>query len=495
MLSWTDSFARHLAASGLKPGQRVSIWLPNCVESVVVLLACARNGYVCNPSLHQNYTVAEIRQLLERLDSRVLVTQPGYGSDRDDRNLEDSIAGLDDLTVISLELASGPGKRQGFSAPYADKASPEPCDDADRVMYLAFTSGTTGEPKGVLHSANTLLSNARAMVEDWHHDSSSVVLSLSPMSHHIGVVAVGQALVAGCELVVNDLPPQTDTVEWIEQTGATYIIGVPTHAIDVQALMRERGKSRLGKVSVFYMAGAPIPEETARRFLDMQITPQNVYGMTENSSHQYTLPADDVATIIGTCGRACHGFEVAIFDSENQDKPLSPGETGEIGSRGGCLMLGYFDNQTATERSFNAGGWFMSGDLGRFDNNDCLEIAGRVKDLIIRGGHNIHPANIEALAIRHGAVNKAAAVAVKDERLGEKVCLAVMLNSGHRLSGDEILRHLDESGLSKYDMPEYYLEATSFPLTASGKILKRELARQIDAGEEQPVAVRFRSRT
>ena len=183
---------------------------------------------------------------------------------------------------------------------------------------------------------------------------------------------------------------------------------------------------RLGEVKTFYMAGAPIPRETAQAFLDRGITPQNIYGMTENGSHQYTLPSDDPQTIVETCGRACPGYEIRIWKPDDPDTEAAPGEVGEIGGRGACLTLGYFDNQHATEDSFNRDGWFMSGDLGRLDAQGCLEIVGRKKDLIIRGGHNIYPAQIEDLAIQHPAVARAAAFAVADARLGEKVCLAII---------------------------------------------------------------------
>ncbi len=230
----------------------------------------------------------------------------------------------------------------------------------DKITYLAFTSGTTGTPKGVMHSDNTLLANARAMVEDWHHDERTILLSLSPMSHHIGAVALAQALAAGMELVVNAPPAGMTPLDWIIATGASYVMGVPTHAMDILAEMRRRRLDTLGAVKTFYMAGSPIPREVAQAFLDRGVMPQNVYGMSENSSHQYTLPDDDPETIVATCGRACRAYEIRLFDQDNPDLEVAPGEVGEIGGRGACLMLGYFDDQQATEDSFNRGGWFMS---------------------------------------------------------------------------------------------------------------------------------------
>jgi acyl-CoA synthetase len=330
------------------------------------------------------------------------------------------------------------------------------------------------------------------MVADWHHDERTILLSLSPMSHHIGTVAIEQMMAAGLELVVNAPPPGKTPLDWILETGATYVMGVPTHAMDMLAELRRRRLDRLGAVKVFYMAGSPIPRETAQAFLDRGVLPQNVYGMTENGSHQYTLPSDEPRTIVETCGRACGAYEIRIWDQENPDIEAPPGDIGEIGGRGACLTLGYFDNQQATEESFNRSGWFMSGDLGRLDDKGCLEIVGRKKDLIIRGGHNIHPARIEDLTMRHSAVARCAAFPVADHRLGEKVCLAVILHEDESVEPDELLAHLHAAGLSRYDLPEFFIAMQAFPLTASGKILKRELVRWVKEGRIQPTPIRWR---
>jgi acyl-CoA synthetase len=247
----------------------------------------------------------------------------------------------------------------------------------------------------------------------------------------------------------------------------------------------------LGQVKTFYMAGSVIPREVAQAFLDRGVVPQNVYGMSENSSHQYTLPSDSPETIVATCGRACAAYEIRLWDQENPDIEAAPGEVGEIGGRGACLTLGYFDNQRATEESFNRSGWFMSGDLGRFDADGNLEIVGRKKDLIIRGGHNIHPSRIEELAMRHKSVARCAAFAVADERLGEKVCLSVIFHEGENAEADAMLAHLHAEGLSRYDMPEYFIRLDAYPLTASGKILKRELVEWAKSGRIAPTPVRW----
>ena len=474
---WVDDLAGALRRTGVHGGDRVSIWSDNRLESIALLLACARNGIACNPSLHRTHTSREIASLLARLDAKLLFTLPGWGADGRPGEIAQALR-----EVTSLRAVWTPD-----TLPAADTTPPPQVDDPDCVVYLAFTSGTTGAPKCVMHSANTLLCNGRDLVERWGHGAHTRVLSLSPLSHHIAWVAVAQWLVAGCELATDDPPPGMSRLDWIVETRATYVLGVPTHAMDILAEQRRRGMATLGEVETFYMAGAAIPPSVAAAFVAQGIRPQNVYGMTENSSHQFTHPDDHPEIVVGTCGRGGQAYEVGIFDPSDRDRPLPVGAVGEIGGRGGALMLGYFDDQTATEKSFNRDGWFMSGDLGRLDAAGNLEIKGRLKDLIIRGGHNIHPAHIEALALRHEQVARCAAYPVPDERLGERVCLAV----AGTVEPGPLLEHLAAEGLSKYDMPEYFVRVEGFPLTASGKILKRELVEMTRRGELSPIAIRY----
>jgi acyl-CoA synthetase len=213
--------------------------------------------------------------------------------------------------------------------------------------------------------------------------------------------------------------------------------------------------------------------------------------MTENHSFQYTHPDDSADTIASTCGRPADGMEIKLWRENNPDEEVPQGEIGELGVRGASLMLGYFGDQANTEASFNRHGWFMTGDLARLHPDGNLEIAGRKKDLIIRGGHNIYPVRIEDFTMRHKAVAKAAAFPVSDERLGERVCLAVIARPNEAIAPMELLTHLNDHGLSKYDMPEFFIEMESFPLTASGKVLKRRLVEMVAQGLLKPQPVRW----
>ncbi len=475
---WVDGLAADLEARGLVEGDRVSIWRGNGMETVIVLLACSRQGYACNPTLHRTHTCAEVATLLKRLKTAAFFSEPGWGADRAEADLDALLAGIGHLKAFDLGgRIAGPGARPGG----------DPVTDPDKIAYLAFTSGTTGMPKCVMHSDNTLFANARDMVNIWGIGPDTRLLSLSPLSHHIAWVGAAQWVLSGCEFITDDRPAGVDKIDWIVETGATYAMGVPTHAMDVLAEQRARGLDRIGSVEIFYMAGAPIPPVVCEAFVAQGIKPQNIYGMTENSSHHFTHPDDGTETVTRTCGRGGEAYEVAIFDMADPDKPVGSGISGQIAGRGGALMLGYFGNQEATEESFNASGWFLSGDLGSLGSDGNLTIDGRLKDLIIRGGHNIYPSEIEALAIRHESVERVAVFPVPDERLGEKGCIAVIGGIG----ADALLSHLHAEGLSRYDMPEYFIRMDAFPLTASGKILKRELVEMARQGAIRPDPVRF----
>lgn len=488
-----DNLAADLHQAGLTFGARVAVWLPSRIETAMALLACSRNGYACCPSLHRDHTVAEIAGLIERMGAAALIAQPGYGADADRRDIFQAAGSITSLKRI-LALTPVESFKPGAPLLSMTDASAQNAPvrtDPNTLVYLAYTSGTTGEPKGVMHSDNTLLGNTRVMSKDWGFDATTVFYSLSPLSHNLGFGAMVMALTNGAELVIHDLPRTASLVERIVETGATFVIGVPTHAIDLLTEMRSRGMERLGTVKGFRISGASVPPVVAAGLLERGVVPQSGFGMTEAGSHHYTLPGDPQSMIVETSGRACAGYEVRVFSREDTDREISAGEIGQIGGRGASLMLGYFNDQTATEASFNATGWFMTGDLGWVDAQGYLRITGRKKDVIIRGGHNIYPAKIENLAMRHAAIDKAAVVPVPDARLGEKVCLAVTLRPGMQAQADDLLQHLYAAGLSKFDMPEFYVALDALPLTPSGKILKRDLVAWLEQGRVTPQPVRW----
>ncbi len=478
LVAAADRLAAHLAGAGVRPGQRVAVWLPSRVETAIALLACSRNGYVCCPSLHRDHTAAEVARLAERVQAAAVIADAGR------HELFEALAGRDFLRWI---WRVGPPEAAPFADLSGDRREAPPSGDANQIMYLPFTSGTTGTPKGVLHSDNTLLATARSMARDWRLEGA-VLYTLSPLSHNLGLGALVTALAGGGELVVHDLPRGDSLVDRLAETGAAFLFGVPTHAIDLLAEMQARGLRRLGAVRGFRISGAAAPAPLVAELVRHGVVPQSGYGMTETCSHQYTRPDDPPERIAETCGRACDGYEVRIWRQDNPDLEAPPGEIGEIGGRGASLMLGYFDDQAATEAAFNAAGWFMTGDLGWLDENGYLHITGRKKDVIIRGGRNIHPAPLEAAALRHPAVAQAAAFPVADPRLGERVCLA-LVPRGEAPDTTALLDHLTAAGVARRDLPEFILCLAEMPLTASGKIVKRELVRRVADGRARPQPV------
>lgn len=494
LVAAADALAGDLRAAGLRAGNRVAVWLPSRVETLVALLACSRDRYVCCPSLHRDHTVGEVVELCTRMRAAALIAEDGYGADAQRHDIFTQaqriatlkrvhrLARLDETTEAAW---AGPGLE-----PAPDAA---PIAAPDGVLYLAFTSGTTGAPKGVMHSDNTVLANARAIIADWSLTDRDVICTLSPLSHNLGFGCIVMACETGCELVLPDLPRGASLLDRVIATGTTFLVGVPTHAIDLLAEIRKRGEARVGALRGFRISGAAAPQKVVADLLAHGVTPQSGYGMTEACSTHYTLPGDPPALITGSSGRCAPGYDVRVFSRDDPDRELPAGEVGQIGGRGTSLMLGYYDDQASTEDSFNRAGWFMTGDLGWVDEQGYIRITGRKKDVIIRGGHNIFPAKIESLAMQHPAVARAAAMPVADERLGERVCLAVMLKPGAALEAEAMLAHLDAAGLSRYDMPEYWLPVAEIPLTASGKILKRAVQAELEARRLTPVPVRFKA--
>jgi len=495
LIAAADRLASELHRSGVRTGQRVAVWASSRVETAVALLACSRNGYACCPSLHRDHTVGDVVGLLQRMRAAAFIGELAYGADGQLHNLFELLPTIGTIRhIVSLAPIDSPDSLADdlLRDTGLDSTSLPVSTDPNRVVYLAFTSGTTGQPKGVMHSDNTLLANARAIARSWSFGPASVLYTMSPLSHNLGFGAMVTALSTGGELVVHDLPRGASVLNRLIETEVSFLFGVPTHAIDLLSELRARNLPKLGALKGFRISGAPAPPEVVAELLQRGVVPQSGYGMTEACSHHYTLPSDDSRRIFETSGRACPGYEVKIWSLEDPELEVPVGQVGQIGGRGARLMLGYFEDQAATEEAFNSQGWFMTGDIGRLDAEGYLVITGRKKDLIIRGGHNIYPARIENLVMQHPAVARAAVFPIPDPRLGEKVCLAVMPHPQGGATAMELLEHLDSCGLSRYEMPEYFVELTEIPLTASGKIYKRDLIEDVRAGRITPSAVRWR---
>src|ERR1700738_3626775 len=268
LLKHADAFAADLASKGVIAGQRVAVGVPSRPETVIALLACSRNRYICCPSLHRDHTVGEIAALLQRMRAAAVVAEVGYGADAGKNDLFAQLPAVEGIRhVYRLEKTSS-GYQPGIvSATQAEPPTAPATQNPNRILYLAFTSGTTGVPKGVMHSDNTLLANARALSSDWNINNESVVYSLSPLSHNLGFGAMIMTLAVGGQLVIHDMPRSRSLVDRLIETGTTFLVGVPTHAIDLLAEVKFRNLSGVGRLRGFRISGAAAPQQVIAEFL------------------------------------------------------------------------------------------------------------------------------------------------------------------------------------------------------------------------------------
>jgi acyl-CoA synthetase (AMP-forming)/AMP-acid ligase II len=482
-----DGFAVDLSRRGLKPGDTIFVGAPNRIETVIALLAASRDGFVCCPSPHRNHTIAEIADMCRRASCAAYIHQPGHGADADGDEILPLIRDLASIRHI-YELPSDAAGAP-FGGSIGPAAPPPPAGNPDLITYLAFTSGSTGKPKGVMHSDNTQLVAARGIAGAWGLGPDTVTLSLSPFSHNLGCGTLWSSLVAGGEFVLHDWLRGDSLLDRINAAGVDYLVGVPTHAMDLLAEIKEHGLTRYEALRSFRVSAAACPEHVAADLYDIGIPVQKGYGMTETNGHQLGLPGDTRDRVMHTSGVCCPGYELAVFDANDPDRPLPPGETGLVAGKGASLMLGYFQDAAAAEACLNADKWFLTGDLGMLDEDGYLSLTGRKKELIVRGGHNINPNLIEDYALRHAAIDLAAAIPVPDDRLGERACLAVMFADGQSITAADLLDHLLAEGLSSYDLPEFWLPQADIPLMPNGKMDKLEIVDRVRDGSLIPEPV------
>ena len=333
LVALADAVAADFAGHGLAPGQRVLLWLPGRIETVAALLACSRAGLVGSPSPHRNHTVAEVMALATRTRAAAILYQPGFGADGATADLEAQLAELPSLRrVLNLPPA---GPNAPFAGLLRDGPSRPPARDANAVSYLAFTSGSTGQPKGVMHSDNTLLVCPRAIaarLADRRGLGRLFAEPVQPQSRRRG----------------RGSPPWSPEVRtcmhdrraakawwtgWSKPARPTWSACRPMRWISSPSSTRA-ASTRCGRLTGFRVSGAAASPKVMEALLAHRITPQSGYGMTENNAHQYTLPDDDAALIAGTSGKACRGYDAARLRSDDRNVALAPGEMGQIGGQG-----------------------------------------------------------------------------------------------------------------------------------------------------------------
>jgi len=482
-LSWAQladrvaRFARVLERAGVGPGDVVSFQLPSGWEFVAGYLATVRVGAAANP-LMPIFRHRELSFMLRKAEARVFIAPArfrGFDHGALARQLAGELPGMRVLLAggegaesleAALDAASGSGYERGA------RLGP------DEVTQLLYTSGTTGESKGVLHTSNTLLGAVHSLARRMEIGAGDVIFMPSPLAHQLGFCyGMLMSVVLGIPLVLTDIWRPARAAQLIEANGATFTFAATPFLADLAALAREGGKRRLGRLRLFASSGAPIPPAVAQAARDkLDVAVAACWGMTECASVTITPPDGSRATESDGC--ALDNGEVRIVDADGREVPR--GEIGALQVRGASLFTGYLKRPDLYR--LDAGGWFDTGDLARMDADGYIRICGRSKDVIIRGGENIPVVEIEAALYRMPQVADAAVVAMPDARLQERACAFVSLRPGKLLDLDAVCRHLAAEGFSKHFWPERLEVLAEMPRTATGKIQKfvlREVAKSL----------------
>ncbi|CAB4531190.1 unannotated protein [freshwater metagenome] len=487
LLQRVNQLAAALISEGVQPGDRVAIWAPNCWEWIVALLGLQTAGAVLVP-LNTRYKGMEAADILRRSHSRMLFTVEGFlGNEyvtmlRTAAEAED----LPDLKRIVLLREAGQNPDQtctldAFIAEHAVTADQNAVTErvaslsGQDLSDLLFTSGTTGQPKGVmLTHAQTL----RAF-GDWADivglKDTDRYLVINPFFHAFGYKAgIIASLIAGTTLVPVAVFDLDVVLDLIEAESITVLPGPPTI---YQGLLNHPGfdPKRTTSLRLAVTGAAVVPVELVEAMRDILGfgTVVTAYGMTEASGIATTCRREDSAALIaGTSGRAYPGVEVRVVDSSDEELPAS--EPGEVIVRGYNVMSGYFEDPEKTAEAIDSEGWFHTGDVGVMDADGYLRITDRIKDMFIVGGFNAYPAEIERLLLLHPDVAQVAVIGVPDERLGEVGYAFVLATSGTKPDSMQIIAWAKEN-MANFKAPKYVEVVDELPLNASGKVLKFEL--------------------
>jgi cyclohexanecarboxylate-CoA ligase len=488
-----ERVAHGLAAHGVEPGAVISCQLPNWNEFIVLLLAAARLGAVIHP-IPPIFRASELRFMLNRLESRVVVI-PGTFRGFDHAAMLQALR-PETPTVEHVFVARGAAGDGGKPFTALTETAWEtregrrglPGSDPNAVNEVIFTSGTTGEPKGVMHTPNTVLANINPVIERLRFSERDVILMSSTFAHQTGYLyGYCLTLVLGATGVWLDVWNAAEAARLIAAERVTFTMGATPF---LQDLTYVPGRHDLSSLRLFISAGAPIPRplvRDARARLGCAISPG--WGMTENGLVTCNGLDDPEEKVFATDGCPLPGMELRIVDDDGRD--LAPGTEGELLVRGVSQFVGYFKRPEFTRESYTPDGWFRTGDRGALDRDGYLSITGRSKDLIIRGGENIPVVEVENELFAHPKVASVAIVGMPDPRLGERACAFVIPKPGESVTLAELVQYLEARQLARQKFPERLEIVAEFPMTPSGKVQKfrlRELVAGKLAGESAPRA-------
>lgn len=479
-----DRAAGALRAMGIGRGDVVSVQLPNWWEFVVVSLACVRIGAVVNP-LMPIFREREVGYMVGFSEAKLLVIPSvfrGFDYLAMARSLRPSLPKLQRVIVVggdgpdSFERSLLSGSEVVKFESNRAKAAQQP----DDLAVMMFTSGTTGSPKGVMHSSNTLIACLNGLAGRFGLRDDDVLLGATPFGHMTGYAAIMmQAIRLGGTMVLQDVWESKRGVDLMAKEGVTYLAASTPFLLDICEAVAG-GMPRPSKLRLFLCGGAPIPPMLIERALkELALTVCSLWGMTESLSSTLTEPARAADKSASSDGRPLDGVDVRVVDIDG--KQLAVGETGRLLVRGAQMFRGYF--KRADLPTFDADGWFDTGDLAKMDNEGYIRINGRTKDVIIRGGENIPVAEIENLLYKHPSVIAAAMVGYPDERLGERGCAFVALRPGQSLDLIGLQSYMAQCKVAKQYWPERVEIVEDLPRTASGKVQKFKLQEMLKSAK------------
>ena len=468
--------AQALHRMGVGHGDVVAVQMPNWWEFVVVTLACGRLGAVMNPLMHI-FRERELSYMLNFAKAKVLVVPKTYRGFDYEAMVEGMRSDLPDLQQVVVVDGAGANSfercLQSGSVPpglhVPSGARPLAPDD---LAVLMFTSGTTGSPKGVMHSSNTLVSCMNALSGRFGVGSDDVYLASTPVGHMTGYVAVVLiGLRNGGTVVLQDFWEPRQGVAIMVREQVSYFAASTPFLNDICEVVEADGL-KLPHLRSFLCGGAPIPPVLIERARDkVGIRVCSLWGMTEVLSGTLTEPARATDKSAGTDGRSLEGMDILIVNDAGE--PLPVGQSGRLWVRGAQMFLGYYQRPDIV--AFNADGWFDSGDLAYADTEGYIRISGRTKDVLIRGGENVPVVEIEALMLQHPAIKAVAIVGFPDPRLGERACAFVVLRPAQSLSLHDLQSHMAAARVAKNYWPEKIEIVEQLPMTPSGKIQKFKL--------------------
>lgn len=475
LLAEAEALSVALHDRGLRPGDVLAFQVPNWREAAVINLAAALSGLVVNPIV-PIYRDHEVGQMLADCRARALFVPSTFRNFNYAAMAARIRPGLPDLAHVFTVRGAGPDDCAALVAEGRGHAFARPAVNPLGVKMVLYTSGTTGRPKGVLHSHVTLARILRMSAEHWGVRPGEATLMPSPVTHVSGYANGLEApLVCATRTVLMESWDAHAALHLIERHGLVGTVAATPFLVELAAAARETG-NRLPSLRFFACGGAAVPAdliaEASAAFA--QCRPFRVFGTSEVPLVTFGWPDDP--QLAATTDGAIVDYEVCIVDGK--DHVLPDGQEGEILARGPGMMMGYADEQQ-TREAITGDGFFRTGDLGVRSADGALTITGRKKDLIIRGGENISAKEIEDVLHLHPAVREAAVVAMPHERLGEGVCAFVIL-SGNADAAD-LAAHVAESGLARQKIPERFEMVDDFPRTASGKVRKDQLRAAIRA--------------